>query len=603
MSDITSQVPPVPPTIEGPSFALPKIADRGPRVWPGVVILVLEGLLMTVPLLVARGTMGGMMLAKIGAPLFGLLGVVLWWLLASRIRWLDRFVTLGACVALGAAAYPFYHQSFDIMVVIMFVLPVLTAAWVLWLVVTPYLSWRVRRAGLLVVFLLVWAHFALMRFDGVSGVSFESTLAYRWTPTALDHFGDAVRAGTIAQGNIAEPVVLGPGDWPGFRGPRRDGRQTGVRIATDWQQNPPRLVWKHRVGLGWSSFAVVGNRLFTQMQWDEPNEAVVCYAADSGNQIWVHKDQAHFKEKLGGNGPRATPTFHDGKVYALGATGRLNCLDAATGKPLWSRDIIADSGAAVPMWGFASSPLVSQGIVTVFTGASGGKTVLGYRADSGEIAWYGGDGLLSYSSLQPARLGGTDQILMATDAGLTAFEPTRGAILWHHEWSAEGMARIVQPAVLSDTDVLVGTGMGVGTKRLRISHEGQGEGQKWTASEVWKTRTFKPYFNDLVIHKGHLYGFDGEYVYCVNLDDKTVKWRQEGYGAGQILLLADQDLLLVLSEEGKVALVEARPDGHKELCRFDAIDGKTWNHPVVVGGRLFVRNSEWAACYDLSGSK
>jgi outer membrane protein assembly factor BamB len=596
MSDSASQVHPVPHLAAAQADAAQAV-QQCLRLWPAVVILVVQWLLMTVPLVVAHGTMMGMMLAMIFAPLLGMLGLTLWWLLASRLRWRDRLLVLGACLAMGAVAFPFYHESFDGMVVIMYVLPTLTTVWVLWLVVTSFLSWPVRRAGLLVAFLLVWAHFGLMRFDGVTGVSFERSLAYRWTPTTQDHFEADIRAGKIATVPVStDPVVLGPDDWPGFRGAQRDGRRSGVRIATDWTKQPPREIWKHRVGLGWSSFTVVGNRLYTQMQWDDQNEAVVCYAADTGNQIWVHKDPAHFKEKLGGNGPRATPTFQDGKIYALGGTGVLNCLDAASGKRLWSHDIAADSGAAVPMWGFASSPLVVQGMVTVFTGAGGGKSVAGYRADSGDLAWFAGEGKMSYSSPQPARLAGVEQVLMATENGVTALEPARGTVLWQHDWSSAGMPRIVQPAILGDSEILLPTGMGVGTKRLRVGLAGSA----WSATEVWKSKAFSAYFNDLVVHKDHLYGFNKEDLTCVNLTDKSIKWSEPGYGAGQVLLLADQDLLLVLSEEGKVALVEARPEGRKELARFDAIDGKTWNHPVVAGGKLFVRNSEWAACYDLN---
>src|SRR5262249_625934 len=147
-----------------------------------------------------------------------------------------------------------------------------------------------------------------------------------------------------------QPVVLQPGDWPGFRGKDRDGRYKGARIATDWDERPPRQVWRQRVGPGWSSFAVVGTRLYTQEQRG-PNEAVVCYDAGSGAELWSHEDAARFSETMAGPGPRATPTFHEGKIYAQGATGKLNCLDAATGRVLWSHDVAADSGAALPLWG------------------------------------------------------------------------------------------------------------------------------------------------------------------------------------------------------------------------------------------------------------
>jgi outer membrane protein assembly factor BamB len=251
----------------------------------------------------------------------------------------------------------------------------------------------------------------------------------------------------------------------------------------------------------------------------------------------------------------------------------------------------------VPKWGFASSPLVARGVVTVFAGGPEEKSVLGYDASTGKLAWSVGEGDVSYSSLQTARLGGVEQLILASSKGLTAFHPTRGKVLWRHDWPlGEGMVRAVQPAVLDDSDVLIGTGFSFGTRRLRIGRDGD----DWTTREVWTSRDIKPFYNDSVVHRGHLYGFDVPFFTCVSLEDGKGKWRERGYGNGQVLLLADQDLLLVLSERGQAALVEANPDGHKELGRFQAIQGKTWNHPVVARGRLYVRNGEEAACYQLT---
>jgi outer membrane protein assembly factor BamB len=339
----------------------------------------------------------------------------------------------------------------------------------------------------------------------------------------------------------------------------------------------------------------VGNRLYTQEQRGA-DEAVVCYDAGSGAEIWVHADHDRFDEAMGGPGPRATPTFHEGKLYTQGARGRLNCLNAATGSVKWSRDIVADSGARLPEWGYAASPLVARGVVTVFAGGADGKSVLGYDAASGEPVWHGGTGQLSYCSLQPARLEDVDQLVIATDQGLTAFDPATGAVLWRYDWPMQGMARVVQPAVVDGSSVLIGTGFGYGTRRVEVRRDGD----SWAAQEKWTTRAIKPYYNDLVVHRGHVYGFDNALLACVSLADGKAKWKERGYGNGQVLLLADQDLLLVLSEQGEVALVEAVPDGCRERARFPAIEGKTWNHPVVAHGKLFVRNGEEAACYELT---
>jgi outer membrane protein assembly factor BamB len=236
-------------------------------------------------------------------------------------------------------------------------------------------------------------------------------------------------------------------------------------------------------------------------------------------------------------------------------------------------------------------------VVTVFAGGEG-KSLLGYDAASGgQPRWAAGSGLLSYCSPHLARLEGVEQVLIATEKGLTAFHPVRGKVLWEHDWpTQQGLARVVQPALVGENDVLIGTGFTGGTRRVRIHHKKDG----WSAEEVWTTRAINPYYNDMVVHKGHLYGFDGIFFTCVSLEDGTSKWRTRGYGNGQVLLLPDQDLLLVLSEKGQAALVEASLQGHRRLGRFQAIEGKTWNHPVVAGGKLFVRNGKEAACYQLT---
>jgi outer membrane protein assembly factor BamB len=527
-------------------------------------------------------------------PILGASALAAWWFFGSRLRWADRWLGVLAFVAAGAVAFPLLHPTFGFPVVIVFALRVVTTAWVLWLIATSFLRWPVRRAGLLVVFLLAWGYFTLVRFEGIDS-SVSPNFPFRWAATAEEKFLAEHVAGK-ADSASAEPVVLQPGDWPGFRGPNRDGRLNDVRIATDWREHRPQLLWRKRVGPGWSSFAVVGTRLYTQEQRGE-DEAVVCYDVDSGAERWAHEDSARFTEMVAGPGPRATPTFHEGKIYALGAAGRLNCLDAATGGALWSRDLVADSGAKVPQWGFASSPLAAGGVVTVFAGGPEGKSVLGYHASSGKPAWAAGEGQLSYCSPQLARWGGTEQVLIATETGLTDFNAAGGQVLWQYDWPlGGGMARIVQPSLLGDSDVLIGTGFGNGTRRLHVNHGGDG----WTAQEIWTTKAINPYFNDLVVRQDHLYGFDGSFLTCVSLEDGQEKWRARGYGSGQVLLLADQGLLLVLSEKGQVALVEASPNGHKELGRFQAIEGKTWNHPVMAHGKLFVRNGEEAACYRLA---
>jgi outer membrane protein assembly factor BamB len=280
-------------------------------------------------------------------------------------------------------------------------------------------------------------------------------------------------------------------------------------------------------------------------------------------------------------------------VYALGATGIVNALDARTGKVVWSRNAAKDTGAQLPGWGFTSSPLVVGDVVVV---ATSGR-LAGYDAGTGNLRWTKQTGGGGYSSPHPVTAGGVSQVVLLSAAGATAVAPADGAVLWQHKWEGAGVA-IVQPAAVTGDDLLVTAGDamgGFGVRRINVAHSGD----NWSAQERWTSRGLKPYFNDYVVHKGHAYGFDGSILSCIELESGERKWKGGRYGNGQLVLFADQDVLLVLSEEGELALVSATPDGHKELTKFKAIEGKTWNHPVLAGDVLLVRNGEEMAAFRL----
>jgi outer membrane protein assembly factor BamB len=363
----------------------------------------------------------------------------------------------------------------------------------------------------------------------------------------------------------------------------------GERIATDWSASPPALLWRRPIGPGWSSFAVRGDLLYTQEQRGE-DEVVACYRVSSGEPVWMHRDAVRFWESNGGAGPRATPTLSGDRVYAFGATGILNALDARTGSVIWTRHAASDTGKAVPDWGFTSSPLVIDDVVIVHAGA-----LVAYDRVTGDRRWIGPSKGGSYSSPHLVTIDGVPQVLMMSGAGAISLAPADGALLWEHAWPA---SRIVQPAVTEDGSLLINASgtAGIATRRLAVAHGPGG----WTVGERWTSRGLKPYFNDFVVHRGHAYGFDGSILACIDLQDGERKWKGGRFGHGQLVLLPDQDLLLVLSEDGELALVRAAPDRFTEVARFQALEGKTWNHPVLVGGVLLVRNGEEMAAFRLS---
>lgn len=363
----------------------------------------------------------------------------------------------------------------------------------------------------------------------------------------------------------------------------------GTRIDTDWTKAPPVQLWRRKIGPGWSSFAVRGDYLYTQEQRGE-HEVVACYRVSSGAPVWTHRDAARFWESNAGAGPRATPTISEGRVFTCGATGILNALDAANGAAVWSRKTTADTGGKTPYWGFSSSPLVIDDLVIVHAGA-----LVAYDRATGKPRWSGPAKHGSYSSPHLVTLDGVPQIVQLSSAGATSVSPTDGRLLW--EYPMEGTT-IVQPARTSDGDLLITTSDamgGVEMRRLAVSRGPDG----WNVTQPWSSSGLKPYFNDYVVHKGHVYGFDGHILSCIDVENGQRAWKGGRYGHGQLVLLSDQDLLLILSEEGELALVKASPDQFTEIARVPGIEGKTWNHPVIAGDIVLTRNGEEMAAFRL----
>jgi outer membrane protein assembly factor BamB len=377
--------------------------------------------------------------------------------------------------------------------------------------------------------------------------------------------------------------------WPGFRGPGRDSIIRGVRIETDWSRSPPAELWRRPIGPGWSSFAVRGNLLYTQEQRGD-DEIVASYDVTTGKPVWKHRDSTRFWESNGGAGPRATPTLSGGRVYTFGATGILNALSADDGAVVWSRNVASDTGAMIPEWGFASSPLVVDDLVIVHADA-----LVAYDRATGNRRWLGPARGGGYSSPQLVTIDGVAQIVQLSGSGATSVAPADGTLLWEHSWPG---VPIVQPAMVATGDLLISTTGAAGTRRIAVAHGPAG----WTVEERWTSIGLKPYFNDFVVHDGHAFGFDGSILACIALEDGKRTWKGGRYGNGQLVLLADQNLLLVLSEEGELALVKATPDQFTEVARFQALEGKTWNHPVLVGDVLLVRNGEEMAAFRLAAA-
>jgi outer membrane protein assembly factor BamB len=555
------------------------------RLWPGITAAILLLLCkLIVPLLVPDA----LPIAMLGGLFFGLM-IILWWLFFSRAPWFERLAAFVLMIIAMVGAWPLLHISIATgamgMLFPLLAIPMLCLAFVISVVISRHFSAGRRRLTVAVTILLAVGCWTVVRTGGLDN-SGKSDLAWRWTPTPEERL--------LAQ-TVNEPMVQPQAtvkncaaDWSGFRGSDRDGIVRGVAISTDWSTALPVKLWSRPVGPGWSSFAVYDNLFYTQEQRGD-DEVVSCYNTSSGGLVWKHSDKTRFWESNGDAGPRATPTLKEGRVYTLGATGIVNVLDAADGHVIWSHNAATDTDTKVPMWGFASSPLVVNDMIVVAAAGS----LISYDRATGRSRWSKPAGGDCYSSPHLVHIGGVEQILLQNDAGVISVAPADGALLWQYSWAGHP---IVQPALTADGDILVSVDDRSGVRRISVACNA-GE---WSVKERWSSTQIKPYFNDSVVHKGHVYGFDGPALACINVTDGLRKWKGGHYGRGQFILLADQDLLLVLSEKGELALVSAVPAQFKELARIPAIKGKTWNHPVLVNDILLVRNAEEMAAFRLS---
>ncbi len=524
--------------------------------------------------------------------------LLIWWLFFSRQAWFTKGKVL-ALLALATTAVMFACEEGARFVVAMWGIPATTAVMVLYWAISSSTASRSRNIGLVLVTLASLLPWVAFRFQGSAGNALPN-LTLRWNVTVRDvqEPDENVNLASIMLPK-AETVRE---DWPGFRGPNRDAIIPNLTISPEFVTTPPKPLWKTDVGDGWSSCVIVGNLLYTQEQRNTEYEAVVCYDADNGEAIWIHKEKARFFESQGRAGPRATPTYEDGKLYVMGATGLLLCLDARDGSKKWGVNITDTIQAEVPTWGFSASPLVYKDTVYVQGGGKNNQPILlAFDKKTGDFKWGAGSGDTQYCSPVLMKLDGVEQIIMQSGSGITSHDPKSGDVLWKLKWGAPMPSSVVaMPCKVGPNSLVAAVGHGSGMKRLKVTKSGG----KWNVETQWKTTRFDPRFNDFICHNGYLYGLSAGFLECYDLETGSRKWRGEKYGFGQLLLVGDK--LLVVSEKrvftaekGFVVLVKADPSRFTPLGKFLAINGKAWNHPAIADNKLYLRTDKQMVCYPL----
>jgi len=567
------------------------------RTWPLYLLWLLVPLCL-VPEQFYPGNEYAMTVRFAGPGLIGIL-VMVWWAFFSRAGLLDRIITTVSVLVIAGFTIAFLDPSMKGPAMVVVTIPIGIG---LFSISNLLFSGRPFLTRYLIVVALTMAGFfssLLLRNEGLWGET--GLFALRW------RFNSQVEK-TLASKNselknqlatYSEKEIsdwLSQPQWPEFLGPKRDGIIRNLAIDSDWQTHPPKQLWAVPTGLGWSSVSVAGNLLFTQEQRDR-FECVVCYDAQTGKEIWIHSIESRFEEHLGGTGPRATPTIAEGDIFNLGANGQLSRIDGRTGENKWTIDLKQPEYAnrQPTTWGFCSSPLVISGKVIVHGGGKEDRGIIAINTTDGKIAWKAPSGDHSYSSPHSVQLSGNHYIAMATNKGIDLHDPETGSPILEYDWEKKNGYRTPQPVSFgSDSIILAGEN---GTRILKLQKDE--ETGKLSVTKETEAKKFRPDFNDFVVFGDFAYGFSGANFRSVNLKTGETSKNGKRYGKGQVLLIEDSELLIVVTESGELALLEIDGMDFEQIAKLEGLSDRTWNHPVIVGDRLYIRNSKQMKCYQL----
>ena len=505
-------------------------------------------------------------------------------------------IAFGAALVLRVSEWPGDPGIVNALTIVLSSLCVLLSF--VWFMVFSGYSSRARLTVVLLVLSMAVLFSTIFRLEGFSGSI---------VPLFSLRFASASEFAKLADSRTVDLETTTQFDYPGFLGPNRDLTVTAVRLARDWDTRPPELIWRHAIGEGWSAFSVVNGVGVTLEQRGE-GELVSAYDIETGKILWGHPMAAErFSHPLGGAGPRSTPMIDGGRVYVQSAFGQLLSLDGSTGKVIWERNLLSDYGvsaeqeAANIQYGRSGSPLILGDLLIIPAGGDPGghmANLAAYDKLTGEQVWEGARRQISHASPALATLSGREQILTVNQGSTSGHDPQTGALIWEHPWSGitSQDASNSQAVAVPPDRVFISKGYGGGAMLIRLLPRGDGT---FDTHQVWaERRVLRTKMTNVVVVDGYIYGLSEGILECVNLETGQRVWKRGRYGHGQILRVAD--LLLVLSEDGEMSLVEIASDRpNSVLGSFDAIVGKTWNNFALYRDLLVVRNANEAATYRL----
>jgi outer membrane protein assembly factor BamB len=397
-------------------------------------------------------------------------------------------------------------------------------------------------------------------------------------------------------------------DWPQYNGPQHDRVAATQVDLKAWPEAGPSQLWKVDTPAGFSSFTVAHGRAFTLVT-QKGAETCLALDASSGKELWSTKlggikydggGDAGTSNNRGGDGPRSTPAATESRVFAYDASMHLTCLDAKSGKKLWSKDIEQQYKGKNIRWQNATSPLL-EGNLVIVAGGGPRQSLLAFQQKNGKLAWRAEDEKLTHATPVAATLHGVRQVIFFMQSGLVAVTPEKGKVLWRAEYPFN-ISTAASPVVHGDL-IYCSAGYGVGGGAFRVDKKGS----KFEAELVWQQRNrLQNHWSTPICKDGYLYGMFSFKKYgegplkCVELSSGEEKWSVSGFGPGNVILVGDR--LVALSDAGEVVLVDPSPEAYRELSRMDVLDGKCWSSPSFAQGHLFVRSSTEGVCLDLAAA-
>lgn len=390
----------------------------------------------------------------------------------------------------------------------------------------------------------------------------------------------------------ADALIEDAPAWPAYRGADGDGlAENPPPLLETWPAEGPPILYRQPIGAGYAGFVIGGGRAFT-IEQRGGREVVTSYDFETGIELWAFDYGARFVERMGGDGPRATPTLDGDRLYSLGAEGDLYCLKAVDGDEIWHVNIL--QGRTNLQWGMSGAPLIEGDRVYVTNSGLGGDSIMAFDKMTGDEIWTSLPEQQGYASLIMADVAGRRQLINFAAFNLNGIDPDTGERLWAFEWTGpQNGINVAQPIPVGDDRIFISTGYGKGCAMVQVN----ASGDTFVTTELWSNLNMKNKFNPSILHEGYIYGLDEGILVCISVEDGSRQWKGGRYGHGQVLIAGDQ--LYVLHENGKLSLVAVDPTAHRELATFQPIEGKTWNNMAFAGGRLLIRNLREMACLDL----